>query len=511
MKKSKVTRSLLAAVSVVALTAVMYGCTHSGDDGVPQTEHDEAVSDKEAAEAEVKKLTDQINALRAQLGLDEDQDLGGSVTDLQDQLADLTEQLQEKQDAEDKAAREIAAKDAMALFAGIDETDTQLTFAATVVSDQHGGGMASVTATGLTPGVGGDDVTKSAEPMLGTWQGTMLTDTNDADASSTVVVYTDIAAPEATAFGDVYTLDGNGNLGGTLGNADAWLQHANNRSKIVASEFMHAGMKDHAEDATADENVDVMIRGTFNGASGEYRCTAAAAAACVSHDAGDGAVRLGTGWIFDPDSGAMAMMADASYAYFGWWLNKGTTEGVEAGVFHGVTDLSDDDATLGPATAANFTPLGGKATYTGSAAGKYAINPSLSMASGGHWTADATLTADFDETDAANGTISGMVENFVSGGKSMSWTVALGATALSATGTFDTGNDSSGDTAANAVVWTIDGMAGAVAGSWSGGLRGEGENNIPTVATGQFSATHQAGTKTVVGHMVGAFGAHLDE
>ena len=31
MKKSKVTRSLLAAVSVVALSAVMYGCVHSGD------------------------------------------------------------------------------------------------------------------------------------------------------------------------------------------------------------------------------------------------------------------------------------------------------------------------------------------------------------------------------------------------------------------------------------------------------------------------------------------------
>ena len=33
MKKSKVTRSLLAAVSVVALSAVMYGCVHSGDSG----------------------------------------------------------------------------------------------------------------------------------------------------------------------------------------------------------------------------------------------------------------------------------------------------------------------------------------------------------------------------------------------------------------------------------------------------------------------------------------------
>ena len=32
MKKTKLTRSLLAACSIVALTAVMYGCVHSGDD-----------------------------------------------------------------------------------------------------------------------------------------------------------------------------------------------------------------------------------------------------------------------------------------------------------------------------------------------------------------------------------------------------------------------------------------------------------------------------------------------
>ena len=33
MKKTKLTRTLMAAVSIVALSAVMYGCTHSGDDG----------------------------------------------------------------------------------------------------------------------------------------------------------------------------------------------------------------------------------------------------------------------------------------------------------------------------------------------------------------------------------------------------------------------------------------------------------------------------------------------
>ena len=35
MKKTKVTRSLLAACSIVALSAVMYGCVHDGDDPPP--------------------------------------------------------------------------------------------------------------------------------------------------------------------------------------------------------------------------------------------------------------------------------------------------------------------------------------------------------------------------------------------------------------------------------------------------------------------------------------------
>ena len=38
MKKTKLTRSLLAACSIVALSAVMYGCVHSGDDGPVATD-----------------------------------------------------------------------------------------------------------------------------------------------------------------------------------------------------------------------------------------------------------------------------------------------------------------------------------------------------------------------------------------------------------------------------------------------------------------------------------------
>ena len=56
MKKTKLTRSLLAACSIVALSAVMYGCTHSS--GPSQTDLDAANEATAAAEAEAKVNAD---------------------------------------------------------------------------------------------------------------------------------------------------------------------------------------------------------------------------------------------------------------------------------------------------------------------------------------------------------------------------------------------------------------------------------------------------------------------
>ena len=43
MKKMNLTRKLMAACSIVALSAVMYGCVHSGDDPEPMVEMPEPV------------------------------------------------------------------------------------------------------------------------------------------------------------------------------------------------------------------------------------------------------------------------------------------------------------------------------------------------------------------------------------------------------------------------------------------------------------------------------------
>ena len=488
-------KACLAAVFAIGLAA----CSSSSDNGTDTSTPTDPPPPTQT-EQDLETLKNQIAALREQLGIDDTADIGTTIAELQTTLKDL----------QDKAAALVTAADVMAaeaLFAGIGDA-TDLTVAVGtdgnngVADEDGGGGMAAVTVTGLTPGVDGDDVVKSAEPMLGTWQGTMLTDAiaDDADTdpgtSSTVVVYTDIEAPEAVPFGEVYDLDANGNLA----NADVILEA--NRPKVKASEFVHTGRKNHDPDADSATDVAVVM-GSFNGASGEYRCLAGTPTACASHDAGDGVVRLEGAWLFDPDPRAMAMMADASFAYFGWWLNKGTTEGVEAGVFHGVTDLTGEDAQLAvPGADDGFDALGGTATYGGSAAGQYAINPGLSAASGGHWTADATLTADFGAADAA-GMISGTVNNFMAGGEMMNWSVALGETALTTeTGAFDSGANATDEettaVAGDDVVWTIGGVDGAESGSWEGDLYAPGDNNVPTVATGMFTATH--GT---VGHMIG--------
>ncbi|MYD99796.1 MAG: hypothetical protein F4Y03_00755 [Alphaproteobacteria bacterium] len=481
-------KACLAAVFAIGLTA----CSSSSDQAAPAPTPTDPPPPTQA-EQDLEALKNEIAALRQQLGIDDSADIGTTVAELQATLKEL-------QDAAAKMATEADVKAAEALFAGIGDA-SNLTVAVTVVADEDGsGGMAAVTASGLIPGVGGDDVMKSAEPMLGKWQGTMLSDANAADAdtnpgaSSAVVVYTDIEAPKAVPFGDVHTLAGDVLTIDADADADAHVK------LISASAFMHAGRMNHDPDPDAADDI-ARVRGMFNGAAGEYRCTAATATACASLESSAGVRLVGT-WVFDPDSGAMAMMVDPSFAYFGWWLNKGTTEGVEAGVFHGVTDLTGNDAQLAAPT--DISALGGTATYTGAAAGKYALNPGLSAASGGHWTADATLTADFGN-ETAPGTISGMINNFMAGGASMDWSVALGSTVLAGGGVFDTATDTSGDTADNAVVWTIGGVDGAEAGIWSGGLRAEGDNGVPTLATGMFSATH--GT---VGHMVGAFGADLE-
>ncbi len=114
MKKTKLTRSLLAAVSIVALSAVMYGCTHDGDDSPPPVVEPEPTA-YEAGKAAIMAATTEEAAQAAYDAVDQTEISGQEAASLQ---AALASQLM----ALDTAAREAAQKMALMTAAGMIDT-----------------------------------------------------------------------------------------------------------------------------------------------------------------------------------------------------------------------------------------------------------------------------------------------------------------------------------------------------------------------------------------------------
>ena len=133
----------------------------------------------------------------------------------------------------------------------------------------------------------------------------------------------------------------------------------------------------------------------------------------------------------------------------------------------------------------------------GGAAGKYALASSTGGKNyAGHFTARATLEADFTNNDDADSGITGTIDMFIGAdGQSRNWEVELSGSAIGNGGAFSDATDRT--------TWTIDGRATAESGTWSGPLYDTGEEGVPEVAAGTFYTEY--GT---AGRMVGAFGAN---
>ena len=366
----------------------------------------------------------------------------------------------------------------------------------------------TVRDTGTNPGEGAN--TKLAGAMGTTmagangWSGTMVTATDSTnDHTDTVVVYTNIEAPKSVAFGDVHTLTG-GALPSTAVTAEA------NRKYIQASDFStgHAPFI-HGTDAT-NNGETIRISGSYAGAQGVYSCTEGGSANdCTSQGTNSG-IQLVGAWEFQPNPNAMAMQTDSNYSYFGWWLRVDEDTGnYHPSTFHGHS----------PSGATNLdiqVALTGKATYSGPAVGKYAIAGLPNM--GGHFTADASLSVDFEGTTVANtaGDVEGTVTNFMAGGTAMPWSVDFNnaTTGLATDGTFN-----------GTATWTIDGTASASGATNNAGLyRGKFQpnngattvaadnDNFPMSATGTWEVPFVAANSSeAIGHMIGAFGVTKDD
>ena len=221
-------------------------------------------------------------------------------------------------------------------------------------------------------------------------------------------------------------------------------------------------------------------------------------------------------WEFSPtDPNAKINVKDEAYVSFGWWLNAmGTAGAYEFDAF----------ASAAPDMTANGLrgeDLEGSATYKGGAAGKYAMQSTTDdSASGGHFTANATLTANFDANlgtgdgtvDKDGVSIGGKIDGFMTGDVSRpNWKVTL---SYDATPDVADSPDTLGVQFLDAVApitgpgattkWATGGAVPSV-GTWSANFYGsEKDTDHPTDVTAEFNAAIGGGE---IGRISGAFAA----
>lgn len=488
-----------AIAMVAALGLGLSACGGGGDGGLNTTQEQTLQEEKKAAEEQAADLREQIAELRKALGLDADGNLGESVEELTNEVNRLRN---EKQAREDMDANEMAkekADEARKLALGLDES---FTVDALTVTAKYGktATLAGDSSTGFfsdadtaEPTFKDKDSTSIA--ALGGWSGTELMSKPKSGPNDIVRVYTNVDSGKRVPFEEWAGVTTGVDL--TNGAITIAAVHATHiRSSAFAS---GSGSKPHKGNTNTDADPDLeafVTGGTFAGASGTYRCVLSGTTPCQSAVADDkGGITLSAGtWTFTPNTDAMAQVPDSNYQHFGWWLRK-ADDGYSVNVFAGETG--------GPTGALTLTALGGTATYTGNAAGKYSIYDSGPK--GGHFTASVELKADFG-TATEDGSVSGKIDKFVGDTAGMdTWVVTLPKLNLASggAGTFAAA-DTGAITTAERPVWSIDGRAGGVGnGQWGGSLHAVNSGGTPMTAVGTFTAEYD-----LVGNIKGAFGAN---
>ena len=367
-------------------------------------------------------------------------------------------------------------------------------------------GTTAAVDTNINVGIGTAEVVALTEDKktmvadLHGWEGKRYTAEPDDDGMYEAVVYSNVGEPTMGAkfnSGDT----GENNVGfattdGTLALADA----TNLAARIASPSFDHsAGYKTFKlPENNPSGSTMIPISGSYYGVAGTYSCTPTVAAdGCRVNRAADGytLALTGTGggtWTFkatNPEA-RVTEMPDAIYASYGWWIHKSADDST-----YTASAFVDDKGNV--PDAAGLDTLQGSATYMGGAAGKYALSSSTGGTNdAGHFTARATLEADFSDNS-----ITGTIDQFMGAdGMSRDWSVELKEAAVAATGGITRAGT---DQENNDTVWTIGGTAGAASGEWSGSLQDNGDDGVPKVGTGTFYTEYGS-----EGRMVGAFGVN---
>ena len=511
-------RKLTTAAAVAALAFGLAACGGGGDSDTADAPTTTEPTGPTTAE-QIAALQAEINALRAELGLDpvDIDDLTGSVSDLQGQVATLTQQIADRDTAAEEAEAEKMRMEMAAVGKALhpalggpqaggnalanNEADPSLGAPGLTINAAAGAGSLGATVDPAAVTLPAGDSAGS----LGGWAGTMysrVTGSGPTKITNEAVVYSNRGAHAGPSrvFTDVYSPILT--TGATRGYFA--VDNTAHLSLIRADAFTHSGVQTHSAPSGMTA---FTARGTFDGAPGVYRCATGDCASTNDGRAGP-SVMAGT-WHFKPDPGAMTSPADTTYLYYGWWVSK-DSDGDPTAASAFVGEFGDVDGTGDTVSGETLT---GSATYAGHAAGKFAITRTPDgTGNGGHFTADANLTANFGAIAELNSNgVTGTIDNFRlnDGSEDPGWSVKLNRSSAWAADGAITGPAQVGG-ADVGTVWSIDGNAASASGAWSGQMydetpgaapAGDG-STVPTTVTGtfysEFGATHR---------MVGGFAA----
>ena len=370
--------------------------------------------------------------------------------------------------------------------------------------------------------------------MIESWRGAMLTRDNADGTMDTVVVYTDIGNDGTATLFDRYEST---RPSSTM--PRTWAVGTEDTATMKYIQWLLVRRPDVKTEVGGTPTTPTLtFMGTVHGIPGTFSC-AAGLDTCEAPGrfADDKVVLAGDdvaagAWTFIPDADASTYTDDPTYLTFGWWFDKdagGNPEDFRA--------FSTASAGLGRRTETSTAGgnLRGSATYKGAAAGKYATASTIAATyEGGHFTAMATITADFDADSTAAGidrsgiALSGMIDNFMTGDTPRSdWSVKLMADAdgnaangMQPVDDLGTGLGDDADTAnVVEVPLTTEWSTGAAAkgtGTWSVMFHGgdndptaealidvAGNTALPMAAVGTFNAMIGEAAR-----LQGAFGAN---
>ena len=346
--------------------------------------------------------------------------------------------------------------------------------------------------------------------------GGTLTGADDVVVMDLVTTYTNQDPAGGEYYATYYRAAGQPEIAaGAMADPNGAVNLADGRSKLAMSSGFPSGVSQNFvydgglgnKPVAAGDNV---LLGTFNGVPGKFSCTDGS---CTATTNASSLLSIASGagnWVFTPDGDPEKIVVegvidDTDYLAFGYWVET-TTDMINDKTTYrvGVTQMR-----VGP-TMDLLVSVTGDATYKGPAAGVFArraYDPESGgdVETAGRFTADATLTADFDAADRSTG-IDGKITNFMHGGSEIDsdWEVTMTEGVIEDPGnaglfTSDPTKQAAGDDS----VWT--GQFNGHYAADNAGTPADETTLKPTGATGMFSNTFDNGA------VLGAFGVEKVE